>query len=122
MKVVSAARAAHVQLRVNQIFAHPILSDLAFVAQMADGTLISLIEPFSIVDSANGNIEYLKEQAKVQCDVDRQRIEDIYPCSPLQTALVALSAKVSGLYVANFVFKLPESLNLAMYKEAWDAV
>ena len=122
MKVVSAAHAAHVQLRVDQIFAHPILSDLALVAQMADGALISLIEPFSIVDSANGNIEYLKEQASVQCETDLQRIEDIYPCSPLQTALVALSAKVSGLYVANFVFKLPESLNLAMYKEAWDAV
>ena len=60
-----------------------------------------------------------------QCNVPANQIEDIYPCSPLQHGLFALSTTSTKAYTAQHVLKLGENLDIAhdlRFKEAWNLV
>lgn len=51
-----------------------------------------------------------------------ENIEDIYPCAPLQEALVALSLMNPGSYTTDHVYNVPADLDVTRFKLAWAAV
>lgn len=51
---------------------------------------------------------------------DSTEVEDIYPCTPLQEGIMALSGKHSGDYVLINVLELHEGLRLDSFKAAWE--
>ncbi|KAI1332378.1 peptide synthetase [Xylariaceae sp. FL0255] len=109
MKLVAQARASEVALTVADIFRNPILSDMALVARISSKQTRSEIPVFSLL----GN-QWTESAARLECaalcNIDPGLIEDIYPCTPLQEGLMALSAKISEAYVAQRVVKLPDEL------------
>ena len=48
-------------------------------------------------------------------------IVDMYPCTPLQEGLMALSMKQSGDFVQRAIYTLPTGLNLERFQAAWQA-
>lgn len=79
------------------------------------------IEPFSLIGPSLES-RHLRSQAALLCHVQERQILDAYPCTPLQAGLLALTARESGSYVAQFSFKLSEQINVKKLHDAWQRV
>ncbi|SPO07060.1 uncharacterized protein DNG_09754 [Cephalotrichum gorgonifer] len=122
MRLVTEARARGVILNVSTVMKAPKLSDMARKATRSTGTSamveLQATEPFSMViwTPAAAN------EASRQCAVPSDKIEDVYPCTPLQEGLFVLSVKQPGSYIAQHCYSLSPDLDLGRYKEAWRTV
>ncbi|GME46856.1 AMP-dependent synthetase/ligase [Neofusicoccum parvum] len=108
MKLVAAARREGILLTVKEVFDNPILSDLAEIARVAevDTSPHSAVEPFCML---GGHVSEAVEEVAAACQIDKELIEDIYPCAPLQEGLMALSNVEQGAYVAECVVRVPDA-------------
>lgn len=120
MRLVSDARAEGISLTVPAIFHNP---QLATMAQEAAGAVfgVQAIAPFSLLEPQTAK-QAARIDAAAICGVDDSLIEDIYPCTPLQEGLIALSAKDSAAYVSRDVVELPENTDMKRFQEAWESV
>ncbi|KAI1775853.1 non-ribosomal peptide synthase [Hypoxylon cercidicola] len=107
MKLVAQARTQDIALTVADVFANPVLSDMALVARPGSGETSVEVPPFSLLGD-QWSEDAARRDCAVFCDVDPSSVEDIYPCTPLQEGLMALSAKVSEAYVAQRVVELAD--------------
>ncbi|GAW24224.1 hypothetical protein ANO14919_138060 [Xylariales sp. No.14919] len=107
MKLVAEARTQDISLTVADIFSNPVLSDMSVVAKsgVKQGTVE--IPAFSLL-SAGWSEATARAECAAFCDINVGEIEDIYPCTPLQEALMALSAKISEAYVAQRVIEVTD--------------
>ncbi|QSZ34083.1 hypothetical protein DSL72_005671 [Monilinia vaccinii-corymbosi] len=122
MKLVAAAREDGINLTVANIFQAPILSDLAGICADVNSSRVvpqDDIEPFSMVSKRH---ELLK--AAVDSGFKAIDIEDLYPCTPFQEAIMALSISHPGTYVAQHVFELSKDLysDLDKFRGAWNEI
>lgn len=124
MRLVAAARDASISITVALVFARPQLSSMANVAHYIDSTeLRANPKPLSLLNGKEAS-ENILEVAAMQCGVEPSQIEDIYPCTPLQEGLVAISTTTqSGTYMLQLVFPLPaeSSMPLSQFCEAWES-
>lgn len=123
MRLSAAAAKANLVITVENIFKHPILSDMAKLAvSQTDSEMAHATdnEPFGLW-GGNRDIEAGLLDVASQCNVPRELVEDVYPCTPLQEGLIALTTRKDGAYINRNVFKLPSSLDLPRFKEAWQA-
>ncbi|KAL4904279.1 hypothetical protein BDW74DRAFT_178860 [Aspergillus multicolor] len=131
MRAVGLARAVGIRLTVKDFFTHPQLSDLAGAiadppsdARAGNGTgpdeQPALPAPFSLVESTA--IATLVATVAAVCEVKESQIEDVYPCSPLQEGMMALSAARPGAYVARFVYRLSPHVQVSAWARAWTSV
>lgn len=54
--------------------------------------------------------------------LERNTIEDVYPTTPLQEGLVALTATDGSSYILRDIYELPANVDVAKFKAAWNAV
>lgn len=120
MKLVAAARNRQIALSVGEVLTHPVLSDMALVAKPHSGDSIVEISPFSLIDQ-QWSADSARADCAALCEIDASLIEDVYPCTPLQEALMALSAKVSEAYVAQRVVELPDEMAAQKLQDAFKA-
>ncbi|KAF2259745.1 hypothetical protein CC78DRAFT_53242 [Lojkania enalia] len=105
MRLVAAAREEGILLTVSNVMLHPELSAMAKKASpMADNAQAE-IPPYSMIEK-NWKTEDAIVEAAALCGLNVSSIEDIYPCTPLQEGLMALSAKFADAYVAQRVVEL----------------
>ena len=121
MKLVATARKQGLSLSIADVFKQPRLSDLARALSDLSVDEASIIEPFSLVQ-LNTDIQTLRIRVAGHCGVDTDQIEDVFPCTPLQEGLLALTAKRSGDYVARRVLQLREAVDLSRFRQAWEEV
>lgn len=107
MKLVSAARAQGIFLSVAAIFSNPVLADMALVAEPLSAKSDLTIPPFSLL-GPNWSAEASRTETASLCGVDPEVVQDVYPCTPLQEGLMALSAKVTEAYVAQRVVEMAD--------------
>ena len=121
--LVAAARTTGLRLTVEAIFRHPILSDMALHTSLAVNCQDNDADtaPFTLVPIPQ-DVDRLCACASTQFELPQYLIEDIYPCSPMQHALMALSIKEPGAYVMQFVYSLSSSVDLEKFKMAWQTV
>ncbi|KAL2419945.1 Nonribosomal peptide synthetase GRA1 [Exophiala dermatitidis] len=122
MKLVAAAGVAGFRLKVQDIFQNPVLADMAKVVEAGIYAEDSKLLPFELVPAVNLSVEAAIEQAASTCEVDRADIEDIYPATPLQNALMALSAKNPGTYLGQMTMTLANGIERDRWCKAWDLV
>ncbi|PFH58666.1 hypothetical protein XA68_13399 [Ophiocordyceps unilateralis] len=118
MALIHKAREAGLAITMADIFTNPKVCDLAAASTQATPSISSSISPFALVDDADTMVQL----ASAQCGISATQIDDIYPCTPLQEGLVALSAKRPGHYIATFEFTLAESVDVKRFIAAWDSV
>ncbi|KAH8805465.1 peptide synthetase [Xylogone sp. PMI_703] len=123
MRLVAAARAENLLISVANVFKSPELSNMALTIETTsevssagdDSAPFSLMKDITSADS-------VVDEAALQCQVEKDAIEDIYPCTPLQEGLLVISTQQPGAYVARTAFILPSSINLDRFRDAWNKV
>ena len=124
MRLVALARAEGVCLVVADVFRHPRLADMAQITELLgdDSGKNDDVSPFSVLKHEVSEVEAMCRQASTLCEVESDLVEDLYPCTSLQEGLMALSIKRPGAYIAQQVIPLPETVDLARFRAAWDVV
>ncbi|KAF2830389.1 hypothetical protein CC86DRAFT_315625 [Ophiobolus disseminans] len=118
MRLVAAAREDGIVLNVPDIMLNPTLSAMASKATLLSEEDTDDVLPFTLLGQ-----DWEAEQAQMECaqlcNVSPEVVEDIYPCTPLQEGLMALSAKFNDAYVAQRVAALPVEVARRL-KKAFD--
>ena len=121
MRLVALARTASLlQLSVADIFQHPRLSVLAEMVSQQDHLPDASYEvaPFSQIGTAWSELM----ESATSYGLDTELVEDIYPCTPLQEGLLALTARRPGLYIRRSVLNLRPDVNVDHFRVAWEHV
>jgi len=117
MKLVGAARLEGISLTVIDIFRNPKLADMALVCGVLEEEAQTELKEFALLKTENVNP--ILDEIVEQCQVDREMIQDAYPCSFLQEGLLTLSIRQAGAYVAHNMFKIPVDLDIERFKSVW---
>ncbi|KAK4185106.1 putative HC-toxin synthetase [Podospora australis] len=122
MRLVPCARAEGILVTVADVFRYPVLRDMAVVAKKVSSSddASNEIAPFSLLNNWS-SAEARKEVSRL-CEVNEEDVEDVYPCTPLQEALMALSAKVKEAYVAQRVLKMDTEESAKKLQNAFEAI
>ncbi|KAM3065452.1 hypothetical protein ACMFMF_011174 [Clarireedia jacksonii] len=130
IRIVAAARESQlpVQLSVADILQHPRLSELAQLLDTRSrdsGIQPELLDaiPFSLWREVSEKEPWeIKEQldhVALQCGVGANQIEDVYPCTPLQEGLIAMTARQPTAYISRQVFSLADTIDIERFQAAW---
>ncbi|PYH46508.1 nonribosomal peptide synthase [Aspergillus saccharolyticus JOP 1030-1] len=119
MQLVSAARKAGLSITVGDIFQHQKLCEMANVVTVSDASAPTQVEPFSLLPKVEEDLIGL---AASKVSIQRNLLQDVYPCTPLQEGLMSLTARDHGLYTLQAVYRLPSSINIQEFQFAWMAV
>lgn len=119
MKVASSAGAENLQITAGDLFLRPVLRDLAEVhmKSLSQREAAEPLLPFTLLQPQHLN--EARTAAAAQCNIPNDQIEDIFPCTPLQAGLVALTAEKADAYVAQHRYQLPADIDLDHLKDAW---
>jgi amino acid adenylation domain-containing protein len=125
MSLVAAARKAGLGLSVAQIFQHPRLGDLAselLFSQDSRGSDLEqeALKPFSLLSVHQKSLDEFVEQVAQLCSVDTGSVEDVYPTTPLQQGLMALTAQRPGDYVLQNVMQIDAKTDLHRLQQSWE--
>ncbi|KAJ4207530.1 Nonribosomal peptide synthetase 30 [Fusarium solani] len=126
MKAVGEATKASIKVTVADFFEHRTLRSICShsycCSEMAAESLSTAVEPFSLLtqDSTDTRETFVQGLA-AQLATTPSKIQDAYPCTPLQEGLVSLASKRTGDYIMQQVLKLsPDMLNsIDTFKDAW---
>lgn len=119
MKLVAAARAERFTISVLDIFRKPNLSEMAKACTPLEDVDETELKPFGLLKQNDG-VDQLIDEIVANCQIEKDQLVDAYPCTALQEGLITLSIKQPGAYVANNVFRLPDAVDVAQFKAAWD--
>lgn len=118
MKLASSVQSMGLSLNVADIFRSPVLRDMAKML-LGLSPSASATVPFSIIGE-DIELSTLFKRISSRWKIEEDKIDDIYPATPTQEGLIALSAKQPGAYVAQHSFVLPRSLDIKKFKAAWE--
>jgi aryl carrier-like protein len=127
MRLVAVARRLDIRIGVADIVQNPRLSDLARVAENYNFTRAVNEDPVAFElwhGFTTGDAEIQKVWLTTiaeRCGLAPQDIEDVYPSTPLQEGLMAMTAQQPGAYVAQNVFRI-QGADVTRLKEAWAKV
>ncbi|RBR18641.1 uncharacterized protein FIESC28_05918 [Fusarium coffeatum] len=121
MQLVTLAKKSNINLTVTRIFQMVSLLDMAQSALPLSRAAVTIVRPFSLLSQA-ASLEAVQREVAAATQVDVGAIEDIYPCTAIQEGLMALSSENPGSYVAQFVFRLPDGIEIESFKMAWQLV
>lgn len=121
MELTRLAREEGLELTAQAVFKHSTLADLAAgMSTLTDGHVdIHDIPAFSLLSDR----DIILQQVSTACGLSSEDIEDIYPCTSLQEAMMASSMVRDGAtYVVRTVYRLPRAIDSSRLQQAWDAV
>lgn len=119
MKLVAAARADGLSLTVAGIFTNPVLEDMARIAEPISAEADLTVPPFSLLGES-WSPDAARSETAAFCGLEPGKVEDVYPCTPLQEGLMALSAKVTEAYVAQRVVEMASPDSAKRLAEAFE--
>lgn len=121
MRLAGLARLSGYRLRHDDIFFSSTLSEMALRIHP-----LPVVEAMPALESGldiqgGDNINDVPQEVLRQLNVPKERIQDMYPCTPLQESLMAATARHPGSYVLAESMYVTAS-QLAPLKGAWAAV
>jgi amino acid adenylation domain-containing protein len=122
IRMVTAARKAGLRLSVEDVFRYPrfdtLLNHVASASIDGIPSLKCYIEPFELLKEAEPILDHVRSSMKITAS----EIEDAYPATPLQEALMVLSLKNPGSYTRSFMYTVPDDVDLVRLKDSWAEV
>ncbi|KAH8660628.1 hypothetical protein BX600DRAFT_523663 [Xylariales sp. PMI_506] len=130
MRMVAVARKRNISLSVADIAKHPQLTDLARSIDSFDRASQEATQddaaPFELWKgflSASSEVREERLAAVAnQCHVPRHHVEDVYPASPLQEGLMAMTSQSPGTYVWQQVFRISSDFDVDRFQRVWKTV
>jgi amino acid adenylation domain-containing protein len=127
MRLVALARSADppIMLSVGDIFKHRVLSDMAKLVDANESTIDPgaaevALASFSLCTGPESANQSHIERIASQCNVGVNDIEDVYPCTPLQEGLMAITAQHPQAYISHWVFRLDSNIDVTRFTSAWN--
>jgi amino acid adenylation domain-containing protein/non-ribosomal peptide synthase protein (TIGR01720 family) len=122
IKVASAARDHGISVTVADIFNSPTIRALAQAATQTEGWAEDEIDiPVALSLLPSDLVDEIVMDVKARGPA-HDEVLDVYPCTPLQEALITASSMRTGAYVARHTLDLPGHVDLNRFKAAWAAV
>lgn len=126
-KLVEASETEGILLTIEQIFMNASLTEMTnevrlLVAEDPKEEVFdngSTGKFFDLVNGDNSLQRHIDTIAE-KCHVSSERIESIYPCSPMQESLVAEIDGAQNLYVRQLVFRMLDEIHLDSFQQAWE--
>jgi amino acid adenylation domain-containing protein len=119
MKLSNLARKHDLSLSVRDILENSKLSVMALAMTTIDNSGATY-KAFSLLDASQR--EFLTSRAAIICDIPVDSIMDVYPATPLQTEVFALTMKQPQAYMKTSAFAVPSHLEIERVIHAWDVV
>lgn len=116
IRLATAGRSEGLNFTVAFVFKHPRLGEMINALE-SEGHL-EVQKPVHIQETEVSDA--VKTLAARACGVTVADVEDIYPCSPLQEGLMALSYRFPGAYVAKIMYELAPGVDLGRFRSAWE--
>ncbi|EER42105.1 d-lysergyl-peptide-synthetase [Histoplasma capsulatum H143] len=120
VSLVETARQEGLKLTVESLFTDQSISKLACNIAECQISHDQPPPPFSLLNALEK--DSIISSAAVKCCIRPENIQDIYPCTPLQEALIAYTARTPGSLQCIFRFQLPRDLDVVLFKKAWAEV
>ncbi|OKL58745.1 hypothetical protein UA08_06299 [Talaromyces atroroseus] len=122
MRLAKHSRNIGLSLTVADVFRHSQLEEMSkLVTEITEEEIIpGTIQPFSLIPGASRDV--LVSSAAAVCNISRDAIVDIYPCTAFQEAVFALTAGNSSAYVQHTLLRFGNGLVVEHVLEAWNAV
>ncbi|KAK4246306.1 non-ribosomal peptide synthetase [Corynascus novoguineensis] len=123
IKVASAARDRGVSVTVADLFNAPTIRALAQAASGAEAAADNeeLDIPVALSLLPSDLVDEIVDDVKSRSPA-KSKVLDVYPCTPLQEALVTASSMRIDAYIARHTLELPPSVDINRFKAAWAAV
>lgn len=120
MLLSTLSKNAGLVLSVLDIFKNPTLAAMADSTEGKSLKAESFSEHLSLISTSTRH--KLDGEVFNDLGLGGDVIENVYPCTPLQNALLSLSFQHPGTYVCRLGFRLPASIDLSRFHEAWKKV
>jgi amino acid adenylation domain-containing protein len=122
MRLVPAAQTKGLAISVAGVFRNPVLSAMAELLEKesASPNTGKDLQPFELIPAAS--VEAVLEETSSLCHIPQTHIEDIYPCTPLQEGLMAITTRQEGAYIQRMAFRMPSTMDVHYFKDAWQRV
>lgn len=85
-----------------------------------DSNTLPAPKPFELLPADIPADQVISEVSHL-CNAEQQEVVDVYPCTPMQEGLIALSSKKPGAYVAQTTYRMT-NIDVEKFKNAWQAV
>lgn len=121
MRLVGMARQQGLLLTVFDIFQNPKFDQMAKCLKNRDSAEEESSRPFELL-GGEADVEQQRQYAASLCGVSPNNVEDLFPCTPLQEGLLALSMKRQGSYIGRNVMMLSPSVDVDRFKKVWEEV
>ncbi|KAI1940061.1 hypothetical protein LOZ66_002496 [Ophidiomyces ophidiicola] len=121
LHLVNIVRNNNLSIGIPEIFGNPTLKKMSRCLEAGGSLGASTLEAFGLLGASHSMTDLIS-QASEAIQVQSESILDIYPCTPLQEGLVALSNKRPGSYISQFVFSLPAHIDIWRFQKAWSLV
>ncbi|KAM3536753.1 hypothetical protein ARSEF1564_010324, partial [Beauveria bassiana] len=123
MRLVAAAREEGLSLTVVEVFRQPRLVDLALATCiLGDGAAEDPIAPLSLL-SEEHRTQVTYEIAAQLCGIGASQVQDVFPCTPMQEGLLAMTARRAGNYVSRQELLLRQDVNPEQVEQAmWTTI
>ncbi|KAK7991221.1 Nonribosomal peptide synthetase 13 [Apiospora saccharicola] len=122
MRLVGMARQQGLVLTVAEVFEHPVLEEMAkCLKNQTDVAEDVVIAPFSLIDTTK-DIQAVRQHAASVCGIAQGDVEDLFPCTPLQEGLLALTMKNPGAYTGRNILEITPGIDITKFKNAWEQV
>jgi amino acid adenylation domain-containing protein len=124
-ELVSLAKKKYLGLTIQDVFEYPTLHEMAtksrpLVLQSEESVEISELSLLRRQNTSDDLIQTLCAKIAKKCFIHEDQIEDIYPCSPLQEAMIAVSQGGRDSYMTQLVYSLGDEIDLQRFKQAWE--
>lgn len=127
MRMAAVARRKNLSISVADSIQHPRLGDLARTVdgykQVAKRAAEEDPVPFELWSGFLGASAEQQETrlASVadQCKVPSSEVEDVYPTSPLQEGLMAMTTRFPETYVAQIAYRIDPKVEFESFQRAW---
>lgn len=119
IKLSNLARKHNLSLTMKDIIRKPKLSSMASITHSIRSVSNSPT-PFSLLEPSQ--VDQTLTKAAAICGTSMEFISDIYPCTPLQIELFALTMKQPQAYTKRSVFEVPNNISFDKLVQAWNKV
>ncbi|KAI8835767.1 hypothetical protein BJ741DRAFT_199573 [Chytriomyces cf. hyalinus JEL632] len=109
------------KISVAQIFQTPVLTEMALKLE-AESLQVQKYIPFSCPGFSEETMKRTLEPDLIELGTSWSTVEDIYPTSPMQDGLLAITLQIRDQYVAQYIYSLAQDFSLERLQHAWREV